>query len=384
MPKPAEARAEVLAAIVANLDAALELAEQHLATETEPELGLSPRLTEALDVISAQAKQAGAAFTNIITCLAIKATRPQVDVRYHQTQIQDQTDRAAGFNFRGVSEKAVYPWLDRNRLEGAKSGWQTRTLERPKPYKLDYDENIGTVKDAFLSVFDELEEHGQRANAALVHILYRQVVRREQLQITLAVPKIQDISAIIEMFGKHFFRSYAGTKGASRLPVLALHAIYSVMVPELKRYEGRKVLPLNEHSAADSQTGSLGDIEVIDEASQEIFEAVEVKFGMPITEAVAADVQTKIMDKSISRYYILTTHSVCEPDSGAKKIIDNIKSVYDCQVIANGVIATLRYYLRLVSDPSAVFPVYVELLRTDKALAHEHRTAWNDVVKGIT
>jgi DNA (cytosine-5)-methyltransferase 1 len=156
------------------------------------------------------------------------------------------------------------------------------------------------------------------------------------------------------------------------------------MVPELKRYEGKTVVALNAHSAADSQTGSIGDIEVSDNENSEIFEAVEVKHALPIVESIAADVQLKVMDKSIARYYILTTHQNCEPDDGAKKIIENIKAVYDCQVIANGVMPTIRYYLRLLEDPSAIFPAYVELLQSDKAIAHEHRTAWNDVVMGIT
>lgn len=116
----------------------------------------------------------------------------------------------------------------------------------------------------------------------------------------------------------------------------------------------------------------------------EIFEAVEVKHNLSITEAIAADVQLKVMDKVIARYYILTTHQNCEPDEGAKRIIDNIKAVYDCQVIANGVMPSIRYYLRLLDDPSAVFSAYVDLLQSDKAIAHEHRTGWNDVVMGIS
>lgn len=45
---------------------------------------------------------------------------------------------------------------------------------------------------------------------------------------------------------------------------------------------------------------------------------------------------------------------------------------------------TIRYYLRLLEDPSAIFPAYVELLKSDKSIAHEHRTAWNEVIMGIT
>lgn len=247
-----------------------------------------------------------------------------------------------------------------------------------------YDENIAHVKTEFLAVFDEVEEHGQPAFDALAYLVWKQVVRREEVRITLSVPKTQEIGTIVELFRRHFFCSYKGSKGASRLPVLALHAIYGVIVPELRRYSGKTVRPLNEHSAADSQTGSIGDIEVSDDETSEIFEAVEVKHSQLITEAIMADVQLKMMDKAIARYYVLTTHQNCEPDQGARKIVDNIRAVYDCQVIVNGVLPTIRYYLRLLEDPSVIFPAYVELLQSDKAIAHEHRTAWNDVVKGIT
>jgi DNA (cytosine-5)-methyltransferase 1 len=364
-----------------QLDQALTRAEGIFAQDGTPDFQLSDRCRQALDGLHARAQAASAAFTNIVTCLAIKAARPDVDVRYHQTQIQKDTPRPAGVNFRGISEDVVYPWLDRNRFEGAKSGWQTRTLERPKPYKMNYHENIAHVKQEFLTVFDELEEQGQPAPEALSYLIYKQVIRREEVRITLSSPKTQDIATIVELMRRHFFKSYKGSKGASRLPVLALHAIYGVMIKELKRYEGKSLCQLNEHSAADSQTGSCGDIEVRNDATGEIFEAVEIKHDLMITEAIAADVQQKVMDKSISRYYILTTHSNCDPDDGAKKIIQNIKSVYDCQVIANGVMPSIRYYLRLMADPSAIFPAYVALLQCDKAIAHEHRTGWNEVVQ---
>ncbi len=362
------------------LDAALAEAMKMFHADQADAHGLSDTLAAALDVLNARAQTASAVFTNIVTCLAIKASDPDIDVRYHQVQIQNQTDRPAGFNFRGVSEDAVYPWLNDHRFEGAKSGWQTRTLERPKPYTSDYEENIALVKQPFLTVFSEIEEEQEPADIALRYLIYKQIVKRELMSITLAVPKIDDVGAIVELFQHHFFRRYGGAKGASRLPVLALHALYSVMVLELKRFDGKSLRPLQLHSAADSQTGSVGDIEVSDDNSGEIFEAVEVKHNLPITESVAADVREKVMSRNVARYYILTTSERCEPEAKAKAIFDNVKAMYGCQVIANGVISTMRYYLRLLDDPSAVFPAYVQLLTQDKALGHEHRSGWNDVV----
>ena len=49
-------------------------------------------------------------------------------------------------------------------------------------------------------------------------------------------------------------------------------------------------------------------------------------------------------------------------------------------IIANGVIPTLRYYLRLIRNPAEIFPAYTELLKSDKAISHEHGVTWNDIV----
>ena len=149
------------------------------------------------------------------------------------------------------------------------------------------------------------------------------------------------------------------------------------MLQQLARYEGMVLKPLEEHSAADSQTGAIGDIEVIKVAAGGVFEAVEVKHDIALSEQIVKDAARKIMSTSVDRYYILTTNPNCEPDNTVQLLIAKIKTMYNCQLIANGVVPSIKYYLRLLSDPSAVLPKYVELLAQDKAIAHEHREVWN-------
>ena len=123
----------------------------------------------------------------------------------------------------------------------------------------------------------------------------------------------------------------------------------------------------------------MGDIEVINSETKDVYEAVEIKHNIAINERIIQDAATKIMDKVVDRYYILTTHSICEPDDILSQKILQIKSLYNCQIIANGVVPSIRYYLRLLSDPSAVFQEYILLLETDKAVKHEHREVWNKI-----
>lgn len=369
-----------LQAVVAALDVAYDQAERDAVSSNVSTYGLNIGIRDALLDLSTKSQKASSGFTNIVTCLAIKAAMPHVDIRYHQVQIQDRTTRPAGFNFRGVSEKAIYPWLNARHFEGAKSGWQTRTFERPKPYTCDYDENIGDIKDSFLTVFDEIEENGQSAQDALKFLIRHQIALRDSKIIDLSVPRTKDIALVADLLTRHFFFNYKNSKGASRLPVLAIYAIYSVVIEQVARYAGMCLKPLQEHSAADSQTGAAGDIEVADVQSGEVFEAVEVKHGIALSAQHVRAATPKLMTKRIDRYYILTTHNVCEPDAEAKALISQIMSLYGCQLICNGVIPSVRYYLRLLEDPSAVLPRYIELLKVDKAVAHEHREVWNALV----
>lgn len=374
--------AEAHQRIPATLDALLSEAEAAWNANRSLIPNVSPDFLIALDYISDSSEKSSTAFTNILTGLAIKVALPLIDIRYHQEQIQSRTTAGAGFSFRTVSEDDVYPWLRRQKFDGAKSGWQTRTYERDDPYDLGYPHKIGgansPLKDNFLAVYDRVEAHGETAREALRYLLFRQVEKRHTQTIDFVTPKTQNIELIIDIFNRHFFYKYSA-KGASRLPVLALYALYQLIIPEMQRLNDKTLKPLESHVAADSRTGSVGDIEVTDIGGS-IFEAVEVKHGLKIDEKIITTAQEKIGKSGIKRYYILTTHDDCSLSDEHKKRISRIEELYDCVVIVNGVQSTLRYYLRLVTDPSSIFSSYISLLGNDPALSHEHRTAWNIVV----
>lgn len=379
--------ADLAEKLQAKLDEAYSLAEQHFFLQNKPKVpsfaseNLSNDFVEALESAASKCEKASTGYLNIITGLTIKSAYPNIDVRYHQTQIQDQTDKPAGFGFRTVSEDYVYPWMEAHEFHGAKSGWQTRTFERPKPYLLNYDENIGTIKEAFLSIYDLVEKAPDKAIYALALLMLRRIELRECSKVTLAVPNIQDVIQITRFFELHFFYAYKDSKGASRLPVLALYAIYTELVKELDRYKGKHLKALEAHSAADARTGSIGDIEVLN-ADETPFEAVEVKHMLPITKAIVDSSKQKIRGSRIDRYYILTTSSQHEPTKDVLEEVDRTKKLLGIQMIVNGVIPTIKYYLRLITTPSSVLSEYVKLLTQDTALGFEHRDVWNKIATG--
>ena len=374
-----EAAGDVRTKILAALEIAKEAALEAFVSASDADFALSKPLLSALEALSEACSSASAAFTNIVTGLAIKVSLGStVDVRYHQVQIQGQTNKPAGFNFRGISEQIIYPWLSQNGFEGAKSGWQTRVLERPKPYLLSYDENIQTVKIPFLTCYDQLETHNANALAALSFIIYKQIQLREQKHILLATPKTDNILSIVTFFEKHFFFQYR-SKGASRLPVLAIYSIYKILISELGRFANMQLKPLELHSASDLRTGAVGDIEVLSDDGS-VFEALEIKHDQVINVNTIRIVKEKIMDKTLDRFYILTTHHASAMTNEMQIEIDHIRELFNCQIIINGVIPSIKFYLRMLKHPSMIFPEYISLLASDKAIGHEHRSVWNDLV----
>ena len=374
--------------ITKELDKAYDLAEDSFLSTKEGKFpskicnDLSDGFIDALEGIARLCEKASSGYLNVITGLSIKAVYGEtVDVRYHQVQIQDQTDKPAGFNFRGVSEHIIYHWMERHEFHGAKSGWQTRTFERPKPYMLSYDENIGSIKEPFLATYDYVETKNENAKKALAFLLLRRIELREKAKISLAIPKIQDVLQITKLFSDHFFYGYKDSKGGSRLPVIALHSIYKVLMQELNRYKGKILKDLESHSAADSQTGSIGDIEIANDDGS-IFEAVEVKHLVPVSRELVDIAKQKIRGSQVDRYYILTTHSQHEPNEEVMNEVENVKRLLGCQMIVNGVVPTIKYYLRLLSNPGSVLPIYAKELETDMAIGFEHRDIWNKIATG--
>lgn len=331
---------------------------------------------------------AQSAITNLITCLVCKSIEPEVDCRYHRAPGKGMPQPPSGpnnyFSGRAISEKVVVPWLKNHEFVTSNSGWQTRVFERPKPYTLDYAENILAVKDEFLQILDKVQSGGASfASEALEYLLFRQIIFREGQKVQLTVPNINNIESIIAFFEKHFFASYSH-KGASRLPVLAIYAVYSCVISEMERYKGYHLAPLQRHEAADARTGSVGDIQILD-AENNIFEAFEIKHEQIIDKEMIRAMYDKFRCySSLQRCYILTTAQPCGgQDQASQEMIQRIRNSHGAEVIVNGVLPTIRYFLRLLKRPASIFPLYVDLLAHDPSISYEQREKWNQVVIGM-
>jgi DNA (cytosine-5)-methyltransferase 1 len=341
--------------------------------------GLDEELVKAVDTMVGRSESNKGIVTVLTTLLTHKIVEPEQDIRYHQAGME------GGFAGRGIDQTYVTPFMKSVSFPSmAESGWLTRSLEQPMPYTLDYGGKITpvTVKTAFLSLIDCVQTHGFSAERILLYFFICLVKKRDSMNVELAKPHSLSIAAIVSLMEKHFTLRYTAS-GAARLPVLAIYAAYQCMVNQALRFEDKVLCDLASHNSADIQSGRIGDVD-INYTDGSAFEGVEIKHGIIITRQHITDAYEKFKVYNTERYYLLTTANMDNADlTGINEELQRIAGIHGCQVIVNGVYATLNYYLRLLKNPAEFVEKYVDLLKIDETIKFQHKTAWNDAVSGM-
>ncbi|MEP6803525.1 MAG: hypothetical protein ABI892_03305 [Flavobacterium sp.] len=331
---------------------------------------------DLLDIVLKYSEQAKACLAVIMTSLTYKFFNPTQDIRKHQASISN------GYAGRTYDQKNITPFLKSKKFPAMQSGsgWLTRSFEQKMPFTKDFTGAISPkeLKVVFLDVLDNVE-NGVNCLDYLNYLIQGLIIQRNKQTIDLAKPTTLSISLILFLLEKHFSGSYKA-EGASRLPVLAIYAAYECLINETKRFENKQLLPLENHTSSDKSSGRIGDIDIINEKNRE-FESVEVKYGIPITLQLVQDAYAKFQTTPVDRYYILST-AESNKDEWAKIEIEvqSIKNIHGCQLIVNGIMPTLKYYLRLLTNTFEFIENYVNLLEDDTSLKYEHKERWNKLI----
>lgn len=340
------------------------------------------QLQSDIEKIAESSTKEKATIAVLTTLLLTKILNPSQDIRYHQAKMQVM-GKVVGFSGRTIDSKYVTPFFKEICFPAmSNSGWLTRSFEQKHPFTLDYPaekKDADTLK-SFLMIINEVQENGGNAEEVLV-VLFEMLIenREKENLLTLAKPQNLSIHEIVEILRKHFSNKYSA-KGASRLPTLAVYAAYECMMNQVKRYEDKELCELESHTAADSQSGAIGDIE-LRTSDGKAFEGVEIKHEIMIDANLVTDAYNKFKVYPTDRYYLLTTANMDGADwSSIQNEITNIKNRHGCQVIVNGVYTSLKYYLRLLDNTSEFIDRYVELLKTDTTIKFEHKKTWNDII----
>jgi len=346
------------------------------------DLQLPDNIFDCIQIISQNCTRQKGVYTVLITLLIHKMLEPTQDIRYHQSKMP------GGFSGRTIDTQYITPTLKELGLPAmAESCWLTRSLEQPYPYTLDYQGKISnkSVKKAFLEIVDFVESTPDLAELATKFLIrqIKDVATANQIKIVkLANPEKINITTVVHCLEDHFNHKY-NASGGSKLPVIALYAIYQRLMLELERYKGCVLKDLGSHTASDRTSKAAGDIEIFGK-SKKLIEAIEIKQGKPVSLQIILNAKDKILKYNPRRYYILSSAGVKQEDKlKIKEEIASIATNHGCQVIINGVLPTLKYYLRLVTSVDKFIEDYSLLVESDKELQTIHKTKWNQILKSL-
>jgi DNA (cytosine-5)-methyltransferase 1 len=327
-----------------------------------------------------------AVVTVLITSLVKKIEDPNQDIRLHKIEFE------GGYSGRSYDTHYITPFLKKHipRIAMKESGWLTRSIEQPHPFDRGFPGKIRSknVKDAFLSLIEKVE-NGEVEPDLLLEILLTKLVSdfnkgNQNIKSKEIVDKKALILEIIRVLNEHF-----ECKRSSILPVIAIYSMYQVVIKQISRYKGKELLPLKSHTTADIKSDSLGDIE-IKNADGHIFEATEVKYNIKIDEYIILDVINKISGRGVNRYYILTTAFPEIKDGEENKVKEMIKSFKQndgCEIVINGVLPTIKYYLRLIEDLEEFISTYTQNLekiyQESSFVSEEHINVWFDLLNSL-
>ncbi|MFS2174263.1 DNA cytosine methyltransferase [Priestia megaterium] len=332
------------------------------------------------EVVDASEKRKGV-YSVLVTSLAHKILNPKQDIRLHQTNMQ------GGYSGRTVDTRYVTPFLKSVGFPAMKeSGWLTRSLEQNHPYDKNFPGKItpASLKLSFLEILDRIETYNIDPKSYLLSLFIMSIEEQKDRAVEIINPIEREsnipIRTIMSYLISHFSYSYEHTSGASRLPVLALYSVYQCMMDELQRFEGKVLEPLGSHTSADYRSGAVGDIEIRDSQTGEVYEGVEVKHGIKINKIMVEDAYKKFKNKPIQRYYLLSSVGM-EPNEKDEitELVEVIEEEHGCQVIPNGLINSLQYYLRLIQDTDKFIKYYVQNLEIDQTIKKEHKKYWNEM-----
>lgn len=356
--------------------------------ETQALDQIQKEIKESLDIFIERIETDKSLTQVIITTLLKKIIKPQQDIRLHMAKFLN------GYSARVLDTKVTTPFFKRKFLKYANKETAFLTKATRAEIIWNFEEGIKLplkskiLVEPFLKLIDKIENQTIDIEQCLVYILSQlyflcqshKVVFSETLKVANSV-NIININRVVKMVEKHFEEPYS-----SRLPVIVIFAIYKQLFKTVRRFENKILLPLNVHTSADKH--GYGDIEIRDNDNNP-FEILEIKHNIPIDRNIILDIVKKSTDTKIQRYYILTTYKECfiskDDEEYINELILNIKRESGLEIIANGIVNTLKYYLRFVEDYSEFINTYTEELVRESLTSTEvrdsHIRTWQRILQ---
>ena len=285
----------------------------------------------------------------LLACALAKIDRPDIDIRKPYTEIGD-SDTYSG---RYYDEQFVTAFIDAYRLPANNTtAWLTSAWRSNKSVLTRDIDLVGMPRQMYrntISLLNDVHE-GKITACQLLAETIRQLIEirnRRETQLKDLFNELRRIgqAETIPLSGEDvitIIEQHLKSSNASRLPVLVVAAAYIAAQTHLEEI----IRPLESHTAADSQTGSLGDLEIALLNDDGVVTSYEMK-DKPVTINDISHAFDKIREsgKPVKNYIFVTTETT------EREVHEYAKSMYEqtggIEIVILDCLAFLRHFIHL-------------------------------------
>ena len=248
----------------------------------------------------------------LMSCLLAKLHMPTVDVRKPYTQIGG----ADSFSGRTYDEQYITAFINEHDLPcNNTTAFLTPALRNRNATLVKGLNLVGRPPQLYTAVLDLLDDvHQKRVTAddLLAEIVRLLLVLRNERQERIesligSLKTTEDALPLSSEDVVNLVEQHMSLRGTSRLPVLLIAAAYNTARQQL----GERILGLQSHTAADLQTGSLGDVEVTLIDDNRVITSYEMKDKRVTREDIDRALQKlSASNQRVDNYIFITTAEI--------------------------------------------------------------------------
>lgn len=283
----------------------------------------------------------------ILACTLAKIHQPDVDIRKPYTEIGD----VDAFSGRTYDERYIFDFIIEHELPcNTTTAFLTPAFRNRNIILTPNVDLVGrppSVYAATLQLLNDVYNSRLSAEDLLAEmtrwLLIVRDERRERMRSLLAALKATPGETVLSAEGIiSLVEQHLKLKRASRLPVLVVAAVYQAA----QKYLGERVLPLRSHTAADKQTGALGDLEITLVDDDQVVTSYEMKAKRVTKEDLDIAV-SKIAHYGtrIDNYIFITTAPI------EQEVAEYATTIYEktggIEIVILDCIGFLRHFLHL-------------------------------------
>ena len=273
-----------------------------------------PSLFEKLAfIIGCPSNRAGTRF--LLAASLAKIDNPKFDIRKPFIEVYTGKAKNNAYSGRGYDEQFVFEMIRKYRLPCSATtafltpGFRTKNIILTKDQKLRG--RPVEMYEYILEILDAVHHGKLSARDVLTESIRLLLLERDQRQQRLASlmlglrksPSELPLSSedVVKLIEQHL-----QCKHVSRLPVLIVAAAYRAASQRL----GENVLRLNQHNAADKQTGALGDVEITLLGDDKVMTTYEMKDKVVTVGDIDIAIEKILQGASVQNYLFITTEPI--------------------------------------------------------------------------